>query len=74
MLTELDIDQAVQFAKSIKATAIHPDFRLLNANKVKELQNLGFKVNTWTVNEFKDIALMKSYGVNGIISDFPDRL
>ena len=74
VLTELDIDQAVQFAKSIKATAIHPDFRLLNANKVKELQNLGFKVNTWTVNEFKDIALMKSYGVNGIISDFPDRL
>ncbi|MEO5788291.1 MAG: glycerophosphodiester phosphodiesterase [Gelidibacter sp.] len=74
VLTESDIEDAIDFAKTIKAKAIHPDFQLLNKNKVKEIQNLGYKVNTWTVNEFKDIALMKSYGVNGLISDFPDRI
>ncbi|MGC1632183.1 MAG: glycerophosphodiester phosphodiesterase family protein [Gelidibacter sp.] len=74
VLTESDIEGAIDFAKTINAKAIHPDFLLLNKNKVKEIQNLGYKVNAWTVNELKDIALMKSYGVNGLISDFPDRL
>lgn len=74
VLTESDIDEATQFAETIMAKAIHPNYHLLNKNKVKELENLGYKVNTWTVNEVEDIALMKSYGVDGIISDFPDRL
>ncbi|MEO8774185.1 MAG: glycerophosphodiester phosphodiesterase family protein [Gelidibacter sp.] len=74
VLTESDLDEAIRFAETIRARAIHPDYHLLNKNKVKELQNLGYKVNTWTVNEVEDIALMKIYGVNGIISDFPDRL
>ena len=74
VLTESDIDEAVNFAKLIHAKAIHPDYQLLNQNKVNELQGLGYKVNTWTVNEVDDIALMKSYGVDGIISDFPDRI
>ena len=74
VLTESDIDDAVQFAKTIQAKAIHPDYQLLDKNKVNELQNLGYQVNTWTVNKTEDIALMKSYGVNGIISDFPDRI
>ena len=74
VLTESEIDEALRFAEIIKAKAIHPDYHWLNKNKVKELQNLGYKVNTWTVNEVNDIALMKSLGVDGIISDFPDRL
>ncbi len=74
VLTETDIEEALVFAETIKAKAIHPYFQLLNKNKAKEIQNLGYKVNTWTVNELKDIKLMKSYGVNGLISDLPDRL
>src|SRR5690606_4368565 len=74
VLTESNMDDALNFAKTINAKAIHPDYQLLNQNKVNELQDLGYKVNTWTVNEVNDIALVKSYGVNGIISDFPDRL
>lgn len=74
VLSESDVDEAIRFAEKVKAKAIHPDYRLLNKKKVKELQNLGYIVNTWTVNEVDDIALMKTYGVNGIISDFPHRL
>lgn len=74
VLTESDMDDALNFAKTINAKAIHPDYQLLNQNKVNELQDLGYKVNTWTVNETNDIALVKSYGVDGIISDFPDRI
>lgn len=74
ILTESDMEVAIHFAKTINAKAIHPDYQLLNPNKVKDLQDLGYKVNTWTVNEMSDIALIKSYGVDGIISDFPDYL
>ena len=74
VLTESNMDDALNFAKTINAKAIHPDYQLLDRNKVNELQGLGYKVNTWTVNEVNDIALVKSYGVDGIISDFPDRI
>ena len=74
VLTELDIDETLLFAETIMAKAIHPNFLLLNKYTVTHIQNLGYEVNTWTVNEIENIALMKSYGVNGIISDFPDRL
>lgn len=74
VLTESNIDEAIHFAETIMTKAIHPNYQLLTKDKVNELQNLGYKVNTWTVNEPEAIALMKSYEVDGIISDFPDRL
>ncbi|NMH27151.1 glycerophosphodiester phosphodiesterase [Flavobacterium silvaticum] len=74
VLTETDLDLAIGFAKTIKATAIHPYFHLLTRENVTNMQQLGFKVYTWTVNEFEDLERMKSFGVDGIITDFPDRL
>lgn len=74
VLTESDLKSATEFAETIKAGAIHPHYLLLDKNKVQELQKLGYKVNTWTVNSEEAIELMKSYGVDGIISDYPDRL
>ncbi|MBO3098691.1 glycerophosphodiester phosphodiesterase [Gelidibacter pelagius] len=74
VLTDFDLDVAVDFAQTIKAKAIHPHYILLDQKKVQQLQNLGYKVNTWTVNDIEAISLMKSYGVDGIISDYPDRL
>ncbi|RXJ49882.1 glycerophosphodiester phosphodiesterase [Gelidibacter gilvus] len=74
VLTESDLDSATNFAKTIKAKAIHPHFVLLDHNNVQQLQISGYKVNTWTVNAAETIALMKTYGVDGIISDYPDRL
>ncbi|MBA6153528.1 glycerophosphodiester phosphodiesterase [Gelidibacter maritimus] len=74
VLTESDIELATNIAQSIKAKAIHPHYFLLDHNEVKYLQNSGYKVNTWTVNAPEAIARLTSYGVDGIISDYPDRL
>jgi glycerophosphoryl diester phosphodiesterase len=41
---------------------------------VREAQRLGLKVIVWTVNESRDIERMIDFGVDGIISDYPDRL
>lgn len=74
VLIESNLESAITFAKSINAVAIHPDYNMLTKSNVKKIQNNGFKVNTWTVNTVKDIEKIKSYNVNAIISDFPDRL
>ena len=74
VLTEEDVDKALAFGESIKAKAINPDFQLLNPENTKEIQKKGFQVLPWTVDSPKDIQRIKSYNVDGIISDFPDRL
>lgn len=74
VLTETDLDAALTFAQSIKAKAIHPDYQMLNEENTQEIQEKGFWVLPWTVNELKDIQRIKSYKVNGIISDFPDKI
>ncbi|AWG21179.1 glycerophosphodiester phosphodiesterase [Flavobacterium faecale] len=74
VLTETTIAAALDFAKKIKARAINPDFILLEIGTTEQLQREGFKVYPWTVNEIEDIKTIQNYGVDGIISDFPDRI
>lgn len=41
---------------------------------VAEVQAAGFRVIPWTVNAREDMARLLDAGVDGIISDYPDRL
>jgi glycerophosphoryl diester phosphodiesterase len=74
VLTEENLDTALAFAEKIKARAIHPDYHLLNMENVNQVQEKGFLVLPWTVNVKEDIQKIKSFKVDGIISDFPDKL
>jgi glycerophosphoryl diester phosphodiesterase len=74
VLTEESVDEALAFAKKIKAFSIHPDYVLLSKENVALMQENGFEVYPWTVNSKEDIQKIKSFNVNGIISDFPDRI
>jgi glycerophosphoryl diester phosphodiesterase len=74
VLTEENLETALAFAEKIKAKAIHPDFNLLNEENVRQIQEKGFLVLPWTVNSKEDIKKVKSYKVNGIISDNPDKI
>ena len=74
VLTKASVNASIRFAKTINAVAIHTNFALLSKNNVKEAQDEGFKVNAWTVNDFESIERIKSYEVDAIISDFPDRI
>jgi len=74
VLTEEDLDSALAFAEIIKAKAIHPDYQLLNDKNTQEIQEKGFLVLPWTVNTIEGIQKIKSYNVDGIISDFPDKI
>lgn len=74
VLTEDSIETALDFAKKINAYSINPYFKLLNAENVKTMYQNGFKIFPWTVNSEEDITFVKSFQVDGIISDFPDKV
>jgi glycerophosphoryl diester phosphodiesterase len=74
ILTQTDLPLAIAFAKFIKAKAIHPQYHLLTKENVLQMQTDGFQVFPWTVNEPEDIQKIKTFEVNGIITDFPERL
>lgn len=74
VLTEDSIEDALDFAKKINAHSINPYFKLVNSENVTHLQENDFKIYTWTVNSKEDITFVKSLQVDGIISDFPDRI
>lgn len=46
----------------------------LDAAQVKEAQGLGLTVLAWTVNDPAQIARMLDLGVDGIVTDRPDRV
>lgn len=46
----------------------------ISRQQVKEAQALGLKIVVWTVNEPADMRRLIDWGVDGIISDYPDRL
>ena len=74
VLTLTDIELAIGFAKFCKAKAIHPYFHLLTAENVAQMKAENLNIYPWTVNEPEDISLVKSFNVDGIISDYPERL
>jgi glycerophosphoryl diester phosphodiesterase len=74
VLTETDMDLAISFARFIKAETLHPDFQLLTNEYTAKIQEKGIRVFPWTVNDKEDIQKMKSFKVDGIITDFLDRI
>lgn len=50
-----------------------PEHTTLTRERIAEAHGLGLRVFTWTVNEPADLSRLVAWGVDGIISDRPDR-
>ncbi|WP_323787039.1 glycerophosphodiester phosphodiesterase [Psychroserpens sp.] len=74
VLTKASVLDAIDFAETINAYAIHPNVALVTKDNVSLAQNKGYKVLTWTVNDQSTIERVKTYQVDGIISDNPDMI
>jgi len=51
-----------------------PNYNLLDKVQVDELHALEMKVIPWTVNELKTMQQLVVWGVDGIITDYPDKI
>ncbi|MEE9362621.1 MAG: glycerophosphodiester phosphodiesterase family protein [Cellulophaga sp.] len=74
ILTEANPIDAISIAKELDAEAINTSFKKLTLENVNTIKKAGFKIYTWTVNEPKDIENIKNMGVDGIITNYPDRI
>jgi glycerophosphoryl diester phosphodiesterase len=61
-------------AKDVDATTYCPDFTFLDEIQVWQLHEAGIRVVPWTVNEPADLARLLEWGVDGVTTDYPDRM
>lgn len=50
-----------------------PYYRLISQESVKSLQEQGIKVIPWTINDEEDMKQVIDWGVDGLITDYPNR-
>ena len=58
----------------INAKFINIDFNYLNQKNIKKLKVSGLKVMTYTLNSSDKYEKALKLGVNGIVTDYPDKL
>ena len=51
-----------------------PHYELLDAESVRTLHERGMRVIPWTVNDTQAMKALVALGVDGIITDYPDRI
>ena len=71
---EKGVDAIIEKGRELSALAIHPKFSILNKKAIDKMHSAGFLVYSWTINSPKDIQKAIKLGVDGIITDFPDRV
>lgn len=73
LLSKTDLSDAMTQAHVLGFTAVHPQYRLLNADMMAMARELELEVNTWTVNRRTALRNVVALGVNAIITDEPAR-
>ena len=74
VLFEKNPDEHFKKAPLVKAYSINFPMKLVSSKYVKKAHKDELKLLVWTVNTKKDIARMKKLKVDGIFTNFPDRI
>jgi glycerophosphoryl diester phosphodiesterase len=68
------LNKIMKAAKRVKADIVSPHYKIVTKKFVEMAHKNGFEVHVWPVNNRQDIEKMKQMGVDGVISDFPERI
>jgi glycerophosphoryl diester phosphodiesterase len=74
LLEDRPSEDMVLIAQRIGAQMISPQHEWLTEKDVRQIHAARLKVIPWTVNAMADFERLKAIGVDGIITDYPDRL
>lgn len=61
-------------ARALELWALHPNRTYVTQELVRAAHAAALRVNAWTVNEPKEITTFRNWSVDGIMSDFPERV
>ena len=63
-----------KFAQDLSAFSVHPSIEFIDQRYVDDAHARGLKVFAYTVNHPEDIDKICALGVDGVFTDFPDRV
>ncbi len=67
-------DDPLEAARSLGAASIHVQKELATRDFLCQAWDEGLDVYVWTVNEVREMRALAALGVQGLISDFPEKL
>ena len=59
---------------SFTPTIYSPYYMLITANVIREIHDRGMQIIPWTVNDSENMKALRDLGVDGMITDYPDRI
>jgi glycerophosphoryl diester phosphodiesterase len=67
-------DDPLEAARRLGAVSIHVQKELASRDFLSQAWDEGLDVYVWTVNEVREMRVFAELGVQGLISDFPEKL
>jgi len=67
-------EDGAAFAEKLGAYSVHVSLEVINQRFVEDAHGRGLRVFVYTVNHPEDISRMAELGVDGLFSDYPDRV
>ncbi|MGZ4030773.1 MAG: glycerophosphodiester phosphodiesterase [Tumebacillaceae bacterium] len=74
LLYDCCLVDAIDYAKRLGASALHPFYATVREALIEEAHHAGIEVGVWTVNEPDAMERMIAEKVDTIITNYPDRL
>lgn len=68
------LPRAFELARELRAEAIHPWKNLVTRDFVRKAHGRGLAIRAWSVNTPAEIERLRALGVDGIVTDFPERV
>lgn len=73
LMCGLPVDDA-KYAQDLGAYSVHPSMEFLDQRFIEDAHARNLKVFAYTVNHREDIDKLYQLGVDGVFTDFPDRV
>lgn len=74
ILTSSRLLDPVGEIRRARAQAIFQEYSLADRDLLRQVHRAGFQFFVWTVNEERDLRRMMKLDVDGIVTDYPERL
>ena len=69
-----DVDEALRVATDLESHSVNPYHRFIDLSFVEEVHDRGINMYPWTVDDPEDIRRVIGMGVDGVISNYPERI
>ncbi|GEN27140.1 glycerophosphoryl diester phosphodiesterase [Halovibrio variabilis] len=73
-ITDEDFQEVAEYAVGLGTNYLYDGREVIDADFVKQAQENGLPVHVYTVNETDDMERLMEMGVNGLFTNYPDRL